>query len=249
MNDWKFEIFDPAAFARPARPVTRVFLHCTASDLPHLKGVALAEEVNRWHLANGWAGVGYHFLVDKEGQVVTGRPLDLVPSAQLGKDGRGNLGTIAISTHGGWSFTAAGLQATKALCAAIAADYADQGGTVTFHGHCEIDPRPCPVYSYKTLLGLNPAGIMGAATEVPAEIVAACARNPALPSVTPTPPALLKLGDRGDEVSALEKALGLASNGCFDGAVDAAVRAQQAAHHLAVDGVVGPNTRAALGLA
>ena len=31
-----------------------------------------AEDIHRWHLANGWAGIGYHFFVTKEGLVALG---------------------------------------------------------------------------------------------------------------------------------------------------------------------------------
>lgn len=33
-------------------------------------------DVHSWHLANGWAGIGYHFFVRKDGSVWQGRPLD-----------------------------------------------------------------------------------------------------------------------------------------------------------------------------
>ena len=33
------------------------------------------EEVHRWHLQNGWSGIGYHFFVRKNGEIYRGRPL------------------------------------------------------------------------------------------------------------------------------------------------------------------------------
>ena len=250
MNDWKFRVTAPAEFTVPARWVRRVFLHCTASDLPHLKGVALVEEVNRWHIAQKWAGVGYHFLIDKAGVIVTGRPLELVPAAQLGKDGQGNIASIAICTHGMLSFTPESMQATLDLCRAIDAAYRAAGSPVTFHGHKEIDPKPCPVYGYKTLLGLDDKGVLGASTAVPPEVVAAACRSLEVPA---RPPAdgrrLLELGDHGEDVRELQAFLPVLADGDFGATTDAAVRVVQQAHGLAVDGVVGPNTRAALGFA
>ncbi len=35
---------------------------------------ASAEDIHRWHLANGWSGAGYHFLVRKDGSVYKLRP-------------------------------------------------------------------------------------------------------------------------------------------------------------------------------
>ena len=33
-----------------------------------------AEDIHQWHKNNGWAGIGYHYLVDKIGEVYEGRP-------------------------------------------------------------------------------------------------------------------------------------------------------------------------------
>ena len=33
-----------------------------------------AEDIHRWHLENGWAGAGYHFLVRKDGKIYKLRP-------------------------------------------------------------------------------------------------------------------------------------------------------------------------------
>lgn len=156
---WPFELFDPATFKPPIRKVSRVFLHCSAWDGKAV-GQKLAETINEWHLANGWSGVGYHFLIDHLGNVCTGRPLEETPAAQLGKDGKGNVSTIAIMTNGLWDFTEEALKSTQVLCTAIDIAYTLLSKPVTFHGHCEIDPKPCPVYNYPQLLGLDIAGTL-----------------------------------------------------------------------------------------
>lgn len=66
---------------------------------------------------------------------------------------------------------------------------------------------------------------------------------------------LLSLGDRGEEVARLQRALvthgaaTIAADGDFGRGTLAAVMAFQAAHHLTVDGVAGRQTLAALGIA
>lgn len=44
------------------------------------------EDVHRWHLANGWAGIGYHFFVRKDGNVYRGRPIDAVGAHTYGEN-------------------------------------------------------------------------------------------------------------------------------------------------------------------
>jgi N-acetyl-anhydromuramyl-L-alanine amidase AmpD len=37
-----------------------------------------AEQVHQWHLSRGWSGVGYHFIVRKDGQIYRGRPENVI---------------------------------------------------------------------------------------------------------------------------------------------------------------------------
>jgi peptidoglycan hydrolase-like protein with peptidoglycan-binding domain len=59
---------------------------------------------------------------------------------------------------------------------------------------------------------------------------------------------LLATGSSGPGVAAVQRALGLTPSGHFDSTTERGVRAFQARRGLLVDGVVGPRTRAALGL-
>lgn len=57
---------------------------------------------------------------------------------------------------------------------------------------------------------------------------------------------LLRRGDRGEDVRALQKKLGVTADGIFGPATEAAVKAVQKKNGLAVDGIAGPKTMAAL---
>lgn len=54
---------------RTAKLARIIFHHAAAKTCS-------ADDVHRWHLANGWAGIGYHFFIRKDGSVYRGRPLD-----------------------------------------------------------------------------------------------------------------------------------------------------------------------------
>jgi peptidoglycan DL-endopeptidase CwlO len=58
---------------------------------------------------------------------------------------------------------------------------------------------------------------------------------------------LLRKGDRGPSVAAIQSQLGISADGVFGPQTDAAVRSFQARNGLLVDGIVGPQTRGALG--
>lgn len=42
------------------------------------------EDIHRWHQNKGWAGIGYHFFIDKDGEIYEGRPLDTVGAHAYG---------------------------------------------------------------------------------------------------------------------------------------------------------------------
>ena len=140
-------------FKKPKRRVTRVFLHCSASDHPNHDDVSV---MDAWHRARGWSGVGYHFFIKKDGTIQKGRDIERTPAAQAGH----NSATIAICLHGldVKKFTEAQFDAGRRLCFAIDEAY---GGKVTFHGHREVAAKACPVFDYRDVLQLDGKGRLG----------------------------------------------------------------------------------------
>lgn len=136
------------SFKKPERPVRKIFLHCSASDNAKHDNVATMQA---WHKERGFTEIGYHYYIDKFGKRYEGRSLEKVPAAQAGH----NTNSIAICAGGLKEFSAVQLAEVKKLCLEIDAAY---NGMVTFHGHCEVSNKSCPVYDYKALLNLTPAG-------------------------------------------------------------------------------------------
>lgn len=139
-------------FKKPRRRVTRVFIHCSASDVTAHDNAAT---MDRWHKERGWSGIGYHYFIRKNGWLEKGRNLERTPAAQGGN----NRGTIAICLHGldVKKFKRAQFITLKRLCNEINRAY---GGRVTFHGHCEVSAKTCPVFDYKRVLNLDSEGHM-----------------------------------------------------------------------------------------
>lgn len=53
------------------RKITELIVHCTAT--PEAKPYTAAD-IDRWHKAKGWSGIGYHYVITLDGQVQKGRP-------------------------------------------------------------------------------------------------------------------------------------------------------------------------------
>ena len=52
------------------RRIDKIILHCTAT----IEGKDYrAKDIDRWHKARGWKGIGYHYVIDLDGTVEKGR--------------------------------------------------------------------------------------------------------------------------------------------------------------------------------
>ena len=221
------------AFNKPARAVDVVFLHCSASDNPNHDSV---EVIQRWHKNRGFTNIGYHFFISKNGHIHDGRSLENTPAAQKGY----NKGSIAICLHGlkPERFTQEQFNSVYKLCSAIKAAYGD---TLRFRGHKEVAAKACPVFDYKTVLGLDAQGYMTGSQ----------GQAPAASASGSTSGTVLQLLSHGPEVRKLQtwlSSFGLttAVDGYFGQATHANVVKLQTIFGLQADGIVGSKTKALL---
>ena len=42
------------------------------------------EKINQWHLCNGWTMIGYHYFINKKGEIFRGRPDDVIGAHATG---------------------------------------------------------------------------------------------------------------------------------------------------------------------
>lgn len=83
------------------RPINEIIVHCTATRPEWWATRTLAQkiaEVRLWHTRDrGWKDIGYHYLIDRDGKIGTGRPVEQVGAHVAGR----NTGTIGVSLFGG----------------------------------------------------------------------------------------------------------------------------------------------------
>jgi peptidoglycan hydrolase-like protein with peptidoglycan-binding domain len=94
---------------------------------------------------------------------------------------------------------------------------------------------------------------VAAAIAAPASSLAASKGGASSGSGSASPPTLsaqrlLTRGSQGADVAVVQQALGIGADGIYGRATASAVQSFQSTHNLAVDDIVGPYTRAALGL-
>lgn len=110
--------------------------------LHHAAANGSVQDVHRWHLANGWAGIGYHFYVRKDGSVYKGRP-----ESWLGAHTEGHNDMIGICAEG--NFMTDIMSDTQREAVAQVVRYVlDKYGELTIYRHMDLDATGCPGTNY-----------------------------------------------------------------------------------------------------
>lgn len=112
---------------------------------------ASAEQIHGWHINNGWAGIGYHYVIRKDGTIERGRPEWAIGSHAYGE----NSHTIGIHLSG--DFEQAEPTAEQLdRCGALVADICDRYGIPIDRdhvvGHGELMATSCPGRNVQALL-------------------------------------------------------------------------------------------------
>ena len=131
------------------RNLSEIIVHCTATRPDWWSGkttIQKVAEVRRWHKDRGWRDVGYHFLIDRDGTVLEGRPVEQVGAHTKGRNKR----SIGISLFGGHgsserdqfsdNFTEAQNAALRGLISNLIDDY----GKLKVSGHNQYAAKACP---------------------------------------------------------------------------------------------------------
>lgn len=127
----------------------KIILHAAATTPSMDIG---AQEIDRWHRSRGWLGIGYHFVIRRDGQVETGRRRDDVGAHAKGH----NHDSIGVCLVGGLdedhnpanNFTDAQFDATWSLIVTLEGEY----GTLEVIGHSDVSDKTCPMFDVDEFL-------------------------------------------------------------------------------------------------
>ena len=76
------------------RIITLLIVHCSAVRPGQRSS---AKDINGWHRDKGWNGIGYHYVVRRDGSIELGRPIEEVGAHCVGH----NSHSIGICYEGG----------------------------------------------------------------------------------------------------------------------------------------------------
>ncbi len=113
---------------------------------------ASAGQIHQWHLNNpGWAGIGYHYVIRKDGTIERGRPEWAIGSHAYGE----NSHTIGIHLSGDFQQAEPTSQQIE-KCAMLVADICERYGIPMDYehivGHGELMATSCPGKNLQKLI-------------------------------------------------------------------------------------------------
>jgi N-acetylmuramoyl-L-alanine amidase len=125
------------------RKINEIIIHCSATP----EGKAFyAKDIDKWHKARGWKGIGYHYVIDLDGKIEKGRSEDQIGSHCVGH----NKNSIGICYIGGLdkdgnpkdTRTKEQKEALWNLLRQLLCKYPK----ATIHGHNEFSTKACPCF-------------------------------------------------------------------------------------------------------
>ena len=111
-----------------------------------------ASKIHEWHLANKWAGIGYHYVIHKDGTVERGRPMNSV-GAHCCDHNHNTVGICFVGDYERAVPTGAALSSGVLLMAYICKTYGIKPGPETILGHKDLNDTLCPGKNMYAKLG------------------------------------------------------------------------------------------------
>lgn len=135
-----------AAQINPMNGVQKITIHHEGSQIVRFTNrddtAEHLDKVRRSHVNNnGWADIGYHFIVDRAGRVWEGRPVRY-QGAHVSRNNENNIGVMTLGNFDQQSPTQAQLNALFDTVKRLKQQHRVRSGNVK--SHQEIRPTACP---------------------------------------------------------------------------------------------------------
>lgn len=126
------------------REIKRIIWHCAST--PEGRDVKTGT-IRKWHKDQGWSDIGYHYVIELDGSVVEGRPLEKVGAHVAGHntDSVGTCYVGGVDAQGKPKDTRTPLQ--KRALYQLTGDLISRFPGATVHGHNEYAAKACPSFN------------------------------------------------------------------------------------------------------
>lgn len=129
------------------RSITKIIVHCSAT--PEGKDYTV-KDIDTWHRANGWSGIGYHWVIYRDGTIAKGRDESIIGAHCTGQ----NTNSIGICYIGGTESNGLTPKDTrtpqqKASLIKLLKELKSRYPKASIHSHNEFANKACPSFDAK----------------------------------------------------------------------------------------------------
>lgn len=143
LSTWQ-QMFGTTLIPATSRNIKEIIVHCTAT--PDGRGYTV-EDITRWHIERGFATIGYHYVVYRDGSIHEGRDIDIAGAHCTGH----NTCSIGVCYVGGMDKTNrypcdTRTDAQKASLVKLLTDLRKFYPHAQIHGHRDFAAKACPSF-------------------------------------------------------------------------------------------------------
>ena len=143
------------------RDINEIFIHCSATKpnwMPNTDINQKITEIRKWHVVdNGWSDIGYHFIIDRNGAVGKGRPVEKAGAHAKGHNAN-SIGVCLIGGHGSSAtdkFEENYTEEQKKALLNLLEDLTQKYPDAKIRGHNEVAAKACPGFTVSEFLDDN----------------------------------------------------------------------------------------------
>ena len=132
------------------RTLSRIIIHHSASP----RETTTLEDIRGWHKSRGFTDIGYHYIIEGDGTIREGRPINTVGAHCRGHN-RTSIGICVVGNNleAEHKWTGSQVMRLRLLLGRLK----DECGTLAIVGHRDVPGAVtlCPGLDVRTLLGLG----------------------------------------------------------------------------------------------
>ena len=143
-------------------PVTTIFVHCSATQPDWMENEPLSAkvaEITRWHKKRGWGTIGYHWIIDRDGEIAKGRD-EGIHGAHVAGHNTGSIGICLIGGHGSNEndrFSEHYTPEQDMKLRELISQIQERTTIKAVRGHNEVAAKACPGFNVKRWIDGKPA--------------------------------------------------------------------------------------------
>ena len=134
------------------RKISKIIVHCTATQ--EGKDISV-DTVRKWHLKRGWRDIGYHFLIQRDGTVEEGRPIEQT-GAHTKSENYCSVGVAYVGgveskrgKNGKWIAKDTRTEDQKESLVDLLCQLKDDYPKSVIYGHRDFSSKSCPCFDAK----------------------------------------------------------------------------------------------------